>query len=87
MHNGPVPPRSDGHFTKTAQRSQPLESAVLSTEQARALLGMGKSSFYEAVRRGDIPHFRIGHKNFYPRAGIERLITAALDRADAARAS
>jgi len=66
----------------------PLGSAILNSEEARALLRMGKSAFWEAVSRGDVPSYKLGgRKRYYPRAGIERLISAAAERADKSRAS
>lgn len=32
----------------------------LTVEQARQLLGLGKNTMYEALKRGDIPSVRIG---------------------------
>ena len=43
------------------------------TETA-ALLGIGRSSAYEAVRSGKIPTLKIGKRVLVPRAALERLL-------------
>lgn len=48
--------------------------AALNVEQAAAALGLSKNGTYEAVRRGEIPHVRIGARIVIPRAAIERLL-------------
>lgn len=47
-------------------------------EACKYLGGMGRNQFYEAVRRGEIPSFKIGNRLFIPRAGLDKLIAAAL---------
>lgn len=42
--------------------------------EAAALLGIGRSVAYEAVRRGDIPSLRIGARLLVPRVALERLL-------------
>ncbi|RMF09398.1 MAG: DNA-binding protein [Alphaproteobacteria bacterium] len=47
---------------------------TVSVEEAARILGLGRSSAYEAVRRGDIPSLRIGRRILVPRAALERLL-------------
>jgi len=40
--------------------------ATVSVEEAGRFLGVGRSAAYEAVRRGEIPHLRIGRRLLVP---------------------
>lgn len=56
---------------------------TLTIEEAASALGIGRSSAYEAARRGDIPAVRIGKRLLVPRAALERMLdnpTAAAAR-------
>jgi len=57
------------------------QSAVLTPDQALSLLGkvISRASFYQAIRRGDVPHRRLGKKILIPRvAFVEWLETPAV---------
>jgi excisionase family DNA binding protein len=54
-----------------------------SVEEAAKLLGIGRNSSYEAVRRGEIPALRIGHRLLIPRLALERLLATAGDGREA----
>lgn len=56
------------------------EAPLLTADEARKFLRMGRNAFYEAVARGEVPSFKIGRRLFIPRAGIENLIADALTR-------
>jgi hypothetical protein len=43
-------------------------------EEAGAALGLGRSSSYEAARRGDLPTLRIGRRLVVPTAALRRLL-------------
>jgi excisionase family DNA binding protein len=47
---------------------------VISVERAGAYLGLGRSSAYLAVRRGDLPAFRCGRRWLVPTARFRRLL-------------
>jgi excisionase family DNA binding protein len=49
-------------------------SAVISVEDAGAVLGLGRSASYDAVRRGDIPVIKIGRRLLVPTALLRALI-------------
>ena len=53
------------------------EKLVYTVEEAGALLGLGRSGTYEAVRRGDIPTIRIGRRLLIPRVALDRLLSEA----------
>jgi len=67
-----------------AGKSRPASAAgpcqtphVLTVEEAAHLLRIGRNSAYEAIRRGEIPAIRIGHRLLVPRAALERLLQRA----------
>jgi excisionase family DNA binding protein len=47
---------------------------TLSVEEAAHVLGIGRGSAYEAVRRGELPAIRIGKRLVVPRAALQRLL-------------
>lgn len=47
---------------------------VMSVEEAAELLDIGRSTAYEAIRRGQIPSVRIGRRILIPWVGVERLL-------------
>jgi excisionase family DNA binding protein len=49
---------------------------TLSVEEAAHVLGIGRGSAYEAVRRGELPAIRIGKRLVVPRAALQRLLEA-----------
>jgi excisionase family DNA binding protein len=40
--------------------------ATITVEEAAAVLGIGRSAAYEAVRRGDLPSRRLGRRIVFP---------------------
>jgi excisionase family DNA binding protein len=54
-----------------------MERQTLTVEQAAEVLGVGRNSAYEAVRRGEIPVVRIGRRLVVPRAALERMLGEA----------
>lgn len=44
---------------------------VLTVDEARRILRIGRMQAYEAVKRGDIPSIRLGGKIVIPRAAFE----------------
>ena len=53
------------------------QKTVLSVPEAAALLGIGRNTAYEAVRRGEIPTVRIGKRILVPVSALERLLDQA----------
>lgn len=45
---------------------------VYTVEQVAGILGMGRSTAYDAVRRGEIPHLRVGRRVLVSRAMLDR---------------
>src|ERR1700692_157427 len=46
----------------TPVRIKPSERLTLTVEEAAKLLGISRAFAYESVRRGDIPHIKIGRR-------------------------
>ena len=52
----------------------PEERQTLTVEEAAEILGIGRNSAYEAVKRGEIPALRLGRRLLVPRAALERIL-------------
>ena len=50
------------------------ERQTYTVEQAAELLGIGRNTAYEAVRRREIPTIKIGRRLLVPRAALERML-------------
>ncbi len=48
--------------------------ALLTVDEARRVLRLGRNSMYDAVKRGEIPSLRIGRRLFVPKARLKRLL-------------
>lgn len=42
--------------------------------EAAALIGLCKTAFYAAVRKGEVPSLKIGRRIVIPRAALDRLL-------------
>jgi excisionase family DNA binding protein len=47
---------------------------TLTVVEAARILGLGRNSAYEAVRRGEIPALKIGRRLIVPRSALERML-------------
>ena len=52
------------------------EKLALSVREVSSLLGLGRTSVYDAVRTGELPSIRIGTRILIPKAGIDALLKA-----------
>ncbi len=52
----------------------PVARQTLSVEEAARILGIGRTSAYRAVARGELNHVRIGARILIPMAALERLL-------------
>ncbi len=50
------------------------EKLVYTVEEAGALLNLGRSGAYDAVRRGDLPTIRIGRRILFPKEALDRML-------------
>lgn len=48
--------------------------ATHTVEEAAEILGIGRNSAYEAIRRGEIPALRLGRRLVVPKQALERLL-------------
>jgi excisionase family DNA binding protein len=55
---------------------EPSVKPTLSVDEAAAVLGIGRASAYEGVRRGEIPSIRIGRLLRVPTAALVRMLTS-----------
>lgn len=63
--------------TEEAEPFQPPpQRLTLTVEEAAATLGVSRASAYEAVRRGQIPHIRIGNRILVPRSKLQDMLNA-----------
>jgi len=62
-----------------------MERQTMTVEEAAQVLGIGRSSAYEAVRRGELPVIRIGRRYVVPRAALERLLSEPQESVSAYR--
>ena len=51
-----------------------MEKMTLTVEEAGRILGISRSTAYEAVRRGELPVVHIGRRLLVPRAALEKLL-------------
>ena len=58
------------------QTLTPPERRTVSVEDAAVMLGVGRTTAYAAVRRGELASIRIGRRVVVPVAAIERLLSA-----------
>jgi len=56
---------------------RPNEPLVLSVKTAAKILGLSRSSAYEAVRTGQIPSLRFGKRILVPRAALNKMLSQA----------
>jgi excisionase family DNA binding protein len=54
--------------------STPTASAVLTVEEAAALLRISRQSAYAAVKAGELPTVKIGRRLLVPRHRLEQLL-------------
>jgi excisionase family DNA binding protein len=50
---------------------------VLTVQETATTLGISLNSAYEGIRRGEIPHLRIGRRIVVPVAALERVLATA----------
>jgi excisionase family DNA binding protein len=51
-----------------------VERRTLTVEEAARVLGIGRNTAYDAVRRGEIPTITIGRRLLVPRDALERML-------------
>jgi excisionase family DNA binding protein len=51
-----------------------IDTLTMTVEEAGKLLGIGRSSAYGAIRRGELPFLKIGRRVLVPRSALFRKI-------------
>jgi excisionase family DNA binding protein len=51
-----------------------LEKGTYTVEEAAAILGVGRSTAYEAANNGDIPAVRVGRRLLVPKLALQNLL-------------
>jgi excisionase family DNA binding protein len=71
--------RDEVRHAGTPIRIKPSQSErlTLTVEEAAKLLGISRAFAYESVRRGDIPHIKIGRRLLIPKAKLNELLDSA----------
>jgi excisionase family DNA binding protein len=59
---------------KTRIQTRQMRAETMPAVEAARRLGIGKSTLYEALARGEVPGLRIGGRWVVPRARFERFI-------------
>ncbi len=47
---------------------------TITVEEAAKILGIGRTSMFEAIHRGDIPYLRIGRRIVIPIIALEKIL-------------
>lgn len=71
--------------TTDAASLDPTIRPTMTVEESGELLGISRSTAYDAVRTGQIPSIRVGRRLLVPTAAIRRMLQ--LDDATGAKAS
>ena len=50
------------------------DALTVTIERAAQLLGVGQRTLYDAIRRGEIPALRIGHRMVVRKSTLDRLL-------------
>jgi len=58
------------------------ERLILTAREASQLLGLSRSSVYQGMLTGEIPHVQIGKRKLIPRAALERMLEGGGANAD-----
>ncbi len=53
------------------------ERLTLTVDSCARLLGLSRNSCYEGIKRGEIPHIKIGKRILIPRLALEKLLADA----------
>jgi excisionase family DNA binding protein len=61
---------------KAKPAAVPVEKRTYSVEESAIILGVGKSSFYEAVERKEVPAIRIGRSIRIPMKWVDAKVEA-----------
>ena len=72
-------------MTVASPTISPGEKLAYSVEEAAELLGISKTSAYQAAQRGELPSVIIGRRRLVPRAALDRLLAGDVSLPGATR--
>lgn len=72
--------RSDRHPNSHTSAQPKPASQTVSVEYAAAELGVGRTTLYQAIKRGEVPVLRIGRRCVIRRATLARLLAEEAHR-------
>jgi excisionase family DNA binding protein len=52
----------------------PSDKPTMTVEEVALVLGISRASAYQAVRTGEVPSVRIGHRIVIPTAAVRRIL-------------
>jgi excisionase family DNA binding protein len=50
------------------------DNRVISVDEAAEALGVSRNTAYEAIKKGQLPHIRVGRRIVVPKLAFERLL-------------
>jgi excisionase family DNA binding protein len=56
-------------------------AATVTVTEAASILGVGRNTAYDSIRRGDLPAIRLGHRVLVPVARLRRLLGEVYEEA------
>lgn len=63
--------------TEGEGENRPVQRLTYSVDEAAEVLGISRASAYEAIRKGEIPHIKIGKRILIPRVALDDLLRCA----------
>ena len=60
--------------TEGEGENRPVQRLTYTVDEAAEVLGISRTSAYEAIRKGEIPHIKIGKRILIPRVGVDELL-------------
>ena len=53
------------------------ERLTLTAREASKVLGLSRTSVYQGISMGEIPHLKVGKRILIPKAALERMLASA----------
>lgn len=50
---------------------------TMTVDEAAALIGVSRNTLYEAIRRGEVPHLRMGRRIIIPKARFDEWLAGS----------
>lgn len=60
--------------TEGEGENRPVQRLTYSVDEAAELLGISRTLAYEAIRKGEIPHIKIGKRILIPQSALKNLL-------------